>query len=183
MLLHGGVVSMKHVSLPDGEMTPALGLGTWRMGEDASQHDREVATLKAGLDRGLSLIDTAEMYAEGGAELVVADAIAGRRDDAFTSSPRFIRTTPLMMACRQPATGPCERLRTDRLDIYLLHWRGQVPLEETVAGFEKLKQDGKIRHWGVSNLDTRDMNGACRLHQWRQLRHQPAALQSGRTRH
>jgi diketogulonate reductase-like aldo/keto reductase len=157
MLLHGGVVSMKHVSLPDGEMIPALGLGTWRMGEDASQHDREVATLKAGLDRGLSLIDTAEMYAEGGAELVVADAIASRRDDVHIVSkvyPHNASYDGVQAACDRSL----QRLRTDRIDIYLLHWRGQVPLEETVAGFEKLKQDGKIRHWGVSNLDTRDMN-------------------------
>jgi diketogulonate reductase-like aldo/keto reductase len=147
---------MKHVSLPGGEKVPALGLGTWRMGEDASLHEQEVATIKAGLDRGLTLIDTAEMYAEGGAELVVADAIAGRRDDAFIVSkvyPHNASYDGVQAACERSL----ERLGTDRLDIYLLHWRGQVPFEETVAGFEKLKQDGKIRHWGVSNLDARDM--------------------------
>lgn len=147
---------MKHVTLPDGEKVPALGLGTWRMGEDPDQHGQEVATLKQGLDRGLRLIDTAEMYAEGGAELVVADAISGRRDEAFLVSkvyPHNASYDGVQAACERSL----ERLRTDRLDIYLLHWRGQVPLEETVAGFERLKADGKIRHWGVSNLDTADM--------------------------
>ncbi|MEE4236464.1 MAG: aldo/keto reductase [Anderseniella sp.] len=147
---------MKHVTLPDGEKVPALGLGTWRMGEDPGQHDQEVATLKKALDRGLQLIDTAEMYAEGGAELVVADAIRGRRDEAFIVSkvyPHNASYDGVQAACERSL----ERLGTDRLDIYLLHWRGQVPLEETVAGFERLKADGKIRHWGVSNLDTADM--------------------------
>lgn len=147
---------MKHVTLPDGEKVPALGLGTWRMGEDTGQHEREVAALKAGLDSGLRLIDTAEMYAEGGAELVVAEAIRGRRDDAFLVSkvyPHNATYDGVQAACERSL----ERLGTSHLDIYLLHWRGQVPLEETVAGFERLKADGKIRHWGVSNLDTSDM--------------------------
>lgn len=147
---------MKLVTLPDGEKVPALGLGTWRMGEDPDQHEQEVAALKEGLDRGLRLIDTAEMYAEGGAELVVAEAISGRRDEAFIVSkvyPHNASYDGVQAACERSLA----RLGTDRLDVYLLHWRGQVPLEETVAGFERLKADGKIRHWGVSNLDTADM--------------------------
>jgi len=147
---------MKHVTLPGGEKIPALGLGTWRMGEDAGSATREADVLRAGLDRGLSLIDTAEMYAEGGAELIVADAIRGRRDDAFIVSkvyPHNASYDGVQAACDRSLA----RLGTDRIDIYLLHWRGQVPLEETVSGFERLKADGKIRHWGVSNLDTADM--------------------------
>ncbi len=147
---------MKHVTLPDGEKVPALGLGTWRMGEDATSTDREADVLRAGLDRGLRLIDTAEMYAEGGAELVVAEALKGRRDEAFIVSkvyPHNATYDGVQAACERSL----ERLGTDRIDIYLLHWRGQVPLEETVAGFERLKAGGKIRHWGVSNLDTADM--------------------------
>jgi len=147
---------MKHVTLPDGEKVPALGLGTWRLGEDATSADREADVLRAGLDRGLRLIDTAEMYAEGGAELVVAEALKGRRDEAFIVSkvyPHNATYDGVQAACDRSL----ERLGTDRIDIYLLHWRGQVPLEETVAGFERLKADGKIRHWGVSNLDSADM--------------------------
>jgi len=147
---------MKHVTLPDGEKVPALGLGTWRMGEDAASADREADVLRAGLDRGLRLIDTAEMYAEGGAEMVVAEALKGRRDEAFIVSkvyPHNATYDGVQAACERSL----ERLGTDRIDIYLLHWRGQVPLEETIAGFERLKEQGKIRHWGVSNLDSADM--------------------------
>lgn len=147
---------MKHATLPDGEKVPALGLGTWRMGEDASAFAREVQTLREGLDSGISLIDTAEMYAEGGAELVVAEAIQGRREETLIVSkvyPHNASYDGVQAACER-SLG---RLGTDRLDIYLLHWRGQVPLAETVAGFEQLRQQGKIRHWGVSNLDTPDM--------------------------
>ncbi len=147
---------MKHVTLPDGEKVPALGLGTWRMGEDTASAEQEADVLRAGLDRGLRLIDTAEMYAEGGAELIVSQAIKGRRDEAFIVSkvyPHNASYDGVQAACERSL----ERLGTDRIDIYLLHWRGQVPLEETVAGFERLKDDGKIRHWGVSNLDTDDM--------------------------
>ena len=147
---------MKHVTLPDGEKIPALGLGTWRMGEHDGSAAREADVLRDGLDQGLRLIDTAEMYAEGGAELIVAEAIRGRRDDAFIVSkvyPHNASYDGVQAACERSLA----RLGTDHIDIYLLHWRGQVPLEETVAGFERLKADGKIRHWGVSNLDTADM--------------------------
>jgi diketogulonate reductase-like aldo/keto reductase len=147
---------MKQVTLPGGEAIPALGLGTWKMGEDAARFDQEVATLKAGIEHGIRLIDTAEMYAEGGAEKVVAAAVRGQRDGLTIVSkvyPHNASYDGVLAACERSL----QRLDTDRIDIYLLHWRGQVPLEETVSGFERLKAQGKIRHWGVSNLDTSDM--------------------------
>ena len=148
---------MKHVTLPGGEHVPALGLGTWRMGESAARRGQEVAILRQGLDRGLSLIDTAEMYGEGGAEEVIAEAIAGRRDDVFIVSKVYPHN-----ASRQGVVAACNRslarLASDTIDLYLLHWRGTYPLAETVEGFEQLKRSGKIRHWGVSNLDSSDMN-------------------------
>jgi diketogulonate reductase-like aldo/keto reductase len=147
---------MKMVRLPAGEEIPAFGIGTWRMGEKRSLREREIAAIKLGVDLGVRLIDTAEMYGEGVAESLVAEAIAGRRDDIFLVSKVYPHN-----ASRRGAIAACERslqrLRTDRLDLYLLHWRGSAPLEETVAAFEKLRSAGKIRHWGVSNLDLADM--------------------------
>jgi len=147
---------MKMVSLPAGEEIPAFGIGTWRMGEKRSLREREIAAIKLGVDLGVRLIDTAEMYGEGVAESLVAEAIAGRRDDIFLVSKVYPHN-----ASRRGAIAACERslqrLRTDRLDLYLLHWRGSAPLEETVAAFETLRSAGKIRHWGVSNLDLADM--------------------------
>ena len=147
---------MKTVRLPSGEQVPALGQGTWYMGEDRSARKTEVAALQLGLDLGLTLIDTAEMYAEGGAEEVVGEALAGRREQAFLVSKVYPHN-----ASRLGVVAACERslkrLKTDRIDLYLLHWRGQHPLAETVAGFEALQRAGKIRHWGVSNLDLADM--------------------------
>lgn len=147
---------MKTVRLPSGEQVPALGQGTWYMGEDRSARKAEVAALQLGLDLGLTLIDTAEMYAEGGAEEVVGEALAGRREQAFVVSKVYPHN-----ATRQGVVAACERslkrLKTDRIDLYLLHWRGSIPLAETVAGFEALQRAGKIRHWGVSNLDLDDM--------------------------
>ena len=147
---------MKMVRLPAGEEIPAFGIGTWRMGEKRSLREREIAAIKLGVDLGVRLIDTAEMYGEGVAESLVAEAIAGRRDDIFLVSKVYPHN-----ASRRGAVAACERslqrLRTDRIDLYLLHWRGSVPLEETVAAFEKLRSVGKIRHWGVSNLDLADM--------------------------
>ena len=144
------------VHFPDGSEAPALGLGTWRMGEQAGTAAREAAALGLGLDLGMTLIDTAEMYADGGAEKVVARAIRQRRDDVFVVS----KVTP-HNAGAKGAIAACERslarLATDRLDLYLLHWRGGVPLAETVAAFERLRRDGKIVRWGVSNFDTADM--------------------------
>ena len=147
---------MRTVTLPGGETVPALGLGTWHMGEARADRAQEADALRAGLDQGLTLIDTAEMYAEGGAEEVVADAVAGRRDEVFIVSkvyPHNASAKGVPAACERSLN----RLRTDRIDLYLLHWRGSVPLAETVAAFEALQGAGKIRHWGVSNLDADDM--------------------------
>lgn len=147
---------MKQVLLPSGEAVPALGVGTWRMGETKSARAAEVAALKLGIDLGMSLIDTAEMYGEGGAEQVVAEAVAGQRDRVFIVSKIYPHN-----ASRKGAIAACERslkrLATDRIDLYLLHWRGSIPLAETVAAFETLRQSGKIRYWGVSNFDIHDM--------------------------
>ena len=153
---------MKTVRLPDGELVPAFGMGTWRMGEKRPLREREVAALGYGLELGVRLIDTAEMYGEGTAETLVAEAIDGRRDGVFLVSKVYPHN-----ASRRGAIAACERsldrLRTDRIDLYLLHWRGSVPLEDTVAAFEQLKRDGKIRHWGVSNLDLKDMQELLRV--------------------
>ena len=147
---------MRSVRLSTGQSIPALGLGTWHMGESGRTKSDEVKALQLGLDLGLSLIDTAEMYAEGGAEEVVGEALLGRRDSAFLVSkvyPHNASRTGVAAACERSL----KRLKTDRLDLYLLHWRGQYPLAETVAAFEHLKRAGKIRAWGVSNFDVRDM--------------------------
>lgn len=144
------------VRLPDGTTVPALGQGTWRMGENADLHRQEVSALRQGLDLGLTLIDTAEMYGEGRAEELVGEAIAGRRDEVFLVSkfyPKNATEAGVPLACERSL----KRLGTDVIDLYLLHWRGQVPLIETVMALEKLRDEGKIRHWGVSNLDTSDM--------------------------
>jgi len=147
---------MKQFRLPTGESVPVLGQGTWFMGEERSARKAEVAALQLGLDLGLTLIDTAEMYAEGGAEQVVGEALVGRRERAFLVSKVYPHN-----ASRQGAVAACERslkrLKTDRIDLYLLHWRGPYPLTETVEAFETLQRAGKIRHWGVSNLDLADM--------------------------
>lgn len=147
---------MKAVVLPGGETMPALGLGTWRMGERRQAQATEAAALRLGLDLGIRLIDTAEMYGDGAAESVVAAAIEGRRDEVFLVSkvlPAHGDRPGTIAACERSLA----RLRTDRIDLYLLHWRGSVPLAETVHAFEQLQRDGKIRHWGVSNFDAADM--------------------------
>ncbi|MEZ5843273.1 MAG: aldo/keto reductase [Hyphomicrobiaceae bacterium] len=148
---------MRTVTLPSGEGVPALGQGTWFMGERAGTRTAEADALRLGLDLGMSLIDTAEMYADGGAEEVVGAAMKGRRDDVFLVSKFYPQN-----ASRSRVSAACEhslkRLGTDRIDLYLLHWRGSVPLAETVAACEALKAAGKIRYWGVSNLDLDDMD-------------------------
>ena len=147
---------MRHVTLRSGEKIPQLGLGTWHMGERRASRSAEAKAVRAGADLGVTLIDTAEMYGEGGAEEVVAEAVAGIRDRVFIVSkvyPHNASRTGTVQACERSL----QRLRTDRIDLYLLHWRGSHPLADTVAAFEKLKADGKIRHWGVSNFDTDDM--------------------------
>ena len=147
---------MRSVTLKNNTTVPVLGLGTWRMGERGSERAAEVAALKLGLELGIHLIDTAEMYGEGKAEEIVADAVAGRRDEIYIVSKVYPHN-----ASRKGAIAACERslkrLKTDRIDLYLLHWRGSHPLAETVEAFETLKKDGKIKSWGVSNLDADDM--------------------------
>ncbi|UVF21061.1 aldo/keto reductase [Microvirga terrae] len=142
--------------LPGGETVPALGQGTWQMAERAGNRAEEVEALRLGVELGMTLIDTAEMYGDGAAEELVGEALADQRDRLFLVSKVYPHN-----ASRQGVVEACERslkrLRTDRLDLYLLHWRGGVPLEETVAGFEELRRSGKIRHWGVSNFDVDDM--------------------------
>jgi diketogulonate reductase-like aldo/keto reductase len=144
------------VRLPDGTDVPALGQGTWHMGENARLAQQEVAALKLGIELGLTLIDTAEMYGNGRAEELVAEAIAGRRDELFIVSKVYPHN-----ASRSGTPAACERslkrLHTDRIDLYLLHWPGSHPLSETVDAFEKLREAGKIRYWGVSNFDTGEM--------------------------
>lgn len=135
---------------------PVIGQGTWYMGENPAQRADEVAALQAGLECGLQLIDTAEMYADGGAEEVVGQALLGRRDRALLVSkvyPWNAGEVDAIAACERSL----RRLQTDYLDLYLLHWRGNIPLEETLRAMERLQQQGKIRHWGVSNFDTDDM--------------------------
>src|SRR5215470_11871922 len=137
------------VKLPSGDTVPVLGLGTWMMGQDPRDKRDEVAALKLGLDLGMNLIDTAELYGDGGAERVVAEAIAGRRDKVFLVSkvlPQNATRRGTIAACEQSL----KRLKTDRVDLYLLHWRQSVPLAETLEGLIALKRAGKIRHWGVS---------------------------------
>jgi len=142
--------------LPSGEAIAVLGQGTWKMGEDSRRRADEVNALKLGLDLGLTLIDTAEMYASGGAEEVVAEAIAGRRAEVFVVS-KVLPSNASRAGVQRACESSLKRLRTDRIDLYLLHWPGSVPLAETVEAFEALKKAGKIRHWGVSNFDTEDM--------------------------
>lgn len=147
---------MASARLPDGTEVPALGQGTWRMGERGADRRAEAAALRLGMDLGMTVIDTAEMYAEGGAEEVAAEAIAGRRDEAFLVSkvyPQNAGGRRLDAACERSL----KRLRVDTIDLYLLHWRGGIPLADTVEGFERMRGAGKIRRWGVSNLDVDDL--------------------------
>lgn len=147
---------MRQVMLPDGRGVPALGQGTWRMGEDPRRAADETAAIQAGLDLGMSLIDTAEMYGDGTTETWLGGALAGRRDEVFLVSkalPRNASRDRLPRSC----DASLRRLRTDRLDLYLLHWPGSVPLAETVDAMEALKAAGKIGAWGVSNFDVDDM--------------------------
>ncbi|SCY72275.1 aldo/keto reductase [Microvirga guangxiensis] len=146
----------RHVLLPSGETVPALGQGTWQMAENGSKRAQEIETLRLGAELGMTLIDTAEMYGEGASEKLIAEAFGHERAGLFLVSKVYPHN-----ATRRGVVEACERslkrLKTDWLDLYLLHWRGNVPLEETVAGFEDLRRSGKIRHWGVSNFDTSDM--------------------------
>ena len=146
------------VVLPSGEQIPRLGQGTWHMAENPLNRTGEVNALRLGIDLGMSLIDTAEMYADGGAERVVGEAIKGRRDEIFLVSkvlPQNATRHGTMAACNRSLP----RLGVDKIDLYLLHWPGSVPLEETVDAFDTLVGAGKIRYWGVSNFDVGDLQG------------------------
>jgi diketogulonate reductase-like aldo/keto reductase len=147
---------MRTVELPAGERIPALGQGTWYFAERADRRAAEIRSLRTGLDLGLTVVDTAEMYADGAAEELTGEAIAGRRDEVFLVSkvlPHHATRRGTVQACQQSL----RRLGTDRLDMYLLHWRGSVPIEDTLAGFADLTEAGLIRYWGVSNFDTADI--------------------------
>lgn len=147
---------MRSISLPGGETVPALGLGTWHMGERGADRAAEADALRCGIDLGMTLIDTAEMYASGGSEQVVREAIRGRRDKVFLVS----KVLPFN-ASRSGTVEACEasmaRMEVDTIDLYLLHWPGSYPLADTLAGFDDLRRAGKIRYWGVSNFDTGEM--------------------------
>ncbi|WP_333755543.1 aldo/keto reductase [Streptomyces sp. IBSBF 3352] len=144
------------IVLPSGEEIAAAGQGTWYLGEDPGRRDQEIAALRLGVNLGMTVVDTAEMYGDGAAEELVGEALRGRRDEVFLVSkvlPGHADRKGTVAACE----GSLRRLGTDRLDLYLLHWRGRWPLEETLAGFTDLMEAGKIRYWGVSNLDVADM--------------------------
>lgn len=154
--------AMQTLKLPSGQLIPVLGMGTWRTGESVRNRQSEIDALRHGLDLGLSLIDTAEMYGEGGAEEVIAQAIKNRRASVFLVSKVYPHN-----ASKQGAIAACDRslkrLKTDYLDLYLLHWRGSIPLAETLEAFQTLQQAGKIRSYGVSNFDVEDMEEASQL--------------------
>jgi diketogulonate reductase-like aldo/keto reductase len=148
--------AIRSTKLSSGESVPVLGQGTWHLAEGRHPREEEMLALRVGLDLGMTLIDTAEMYADGGAEELVGEAIAGRREEVFLVSkvlPQNATRTGTITACERSL----RRLRTDRVELYLLHWRESVPLHETVEAFQELVQKGKIRHWGVSNFDVSDM--------------------------
>jgi len=153
---------MRKTTLPSGEEVPVLGQGTWGFGEIPASRANEIGTLRFGIDLGMTLIDTAEMYGDGAAEEVVGEAIEGRRNDTF-----IVDKVLPQNATRKGTAAACERslrrLKTDRIDLYLLHWRGTVPLAETLAGFDDLVRAGKIRYWGVSNFDVPDMQKVAAL--------------------
>ncbi|MEQ1772601.1 MAG: aldo/keto reductase [Burkholderiales bacterium] len=151
---------MKTVTLPNGERVAALGQGTWNIGDSRATRAAEIAALQRGIDLGLTLIDTAEMYGDGRSEQLIAEAIAGRRDEVFIVSKVLPGN-----ASRRGTAAACERslknLNTDRIDLYLLHWRGGVPFAETLEALMALQRAGKIRHYGVSNLDLAEMKAWC----------------------
>ena len=153
---------MRTLALPSGKIVPILGQGTWKMGESSAKRSAEIAALKLGLDLGMTLIDTAEMYGQGGSEQIVGEAVGDRREEVFLVSKVYPQN-----ADRKGVAAACERslrrLKMDYLDLYLLHWRGSVPLSETLDGFQALKAAGKIRDYGVSNFDRDDMEEAAGL--------------------
>jgi diketogulonate reductase-like aldo/keto reductase len=153
---------MKLIRFSSGREVLALGQGTWRMGENRASRRKEITALQTGIDLGMTLIDTAEMYGDGGAEEVVAEAIAGRHSDVFLVSkvyPHNASRSGLAKACERSL----RRMRTDSLDLYLLHWPGSIPFSETLGGFQALKQSGKIKEFGVSNFDMTELQNAVAL--------------------
>ncbi|MEG9438518.1 aldo/keto reductase [Edaphobacter sp. HDX4] len=152
-----GETVVRTTKLPSGDVLPILGQGTWHLAETPGRRKDEIAALRIGLDLGMTLVDTAEMYGDGAAEELVGEVIADRRDEVFLVSKVLPEN-----ATRRGTIAACERslrrLGTDRLDLYLLHWRGNHSLEDTIEGFQSLLQAGKIRHWGVSNFDVSDMD-------------------------
>jgi diketogulonate reductase-like aldo/keto reductase len=151
---------MKQIRIPGNECVPALGMGTWMIGEDRARRTEEIATLQHGIDLGMTLIDTAEMYGEGKSEKLVGEAIRGRREQVFLVSKVYPHNAGFK-AAQAACERSLKRLGVDCLDLYLLHWRGSVPFAETIEAFETLKAQGKVRHWGVSNLDRDDLQEWC----------------------
>ena len=155
-------LQQRTVALPDGKRLPAIGQGTWNVGDVPSQKEQEISALRLGIELGMTLIDTAEMYGEGKSEQLVGEAIKGKRDQVFLVSkvyPHNAGRKDVLRACEKSL----KRLGTDTLDLYLLHWRGRIPLAETVEGMEQLKKEGKIKRWGVSNFDVDDMEELMRV--------------------
>jgi len=151
---------MKDVAFPDGARVPALGLGTWQMAERGAGRAEAVASLRRGIELGMTLVDTAEMYGEGAVEEIVGEAIAGRRDEVFIVTkayPQNASARKLPEACARSL----RRLGVERIDLYLLHWPGSVPIDETIGAFAKLVDEGKIARWGISNFDAK---GTARVH-------------------
>ncbi len=149
-------LTQRQVRLTNGKTVPAIGQGTWYIGQSLAKRQQEINSLRLGVELGMTLIDTAEMYGDGLSEELVGEAIRGLRDEVFLVSkvyPHNAGLGTIASSCEQSL----RRLGTDCLDLYLLHWRGSVPFSETIEGMEKLVEAGKIRSWGVSNLDTADM--------------------------
>ena len=170
---------MKHIMLPAGPRIPVLGLGTWNIGNDPTRRTEEIAALRLGIDLGMTLIDTAEMYGEGQSEELVGEAIQGRRDQVFLVTKVYPHN-----ASRKGIPAACERslrrLGADRIDLYLLHWRGSMPVSETLDAFAKLQAEGKIQGFGVSNFDITDLEECCNLTHGREIQTDQVLYNLGR---
>ncbi len=148
---------MEKVKLKCGRLVPSIGQGTWYLGDDPSTRKREIEALRTGIEAGMTLIDTAEMYGSGNSERLVGEAIAPYdRDELFLVS-KVLPSNAGRRGMRQACENSLRRMKIDQLDLYLYHWRGSIPLGETVEELERLRDAGLIRDWGVSNLDTDDM--------------------------